>query len=498
LQKTKLTKISYAAVLALATITLAVQVHGQRVAPGGATEAVNDQSQLAADWPQYGFDPQHTSFNPNETLLGGSTVSMLQVAWQYFFPCSTYSSPVVVSGVLYTGSYCGDFEALDAATGQTLWTQYLGGVVDSAAVANGVVYVTAKEAATLFAFNASTGASLWTAQTGGWIYSNPTVANGIVYVGAADGKLYAFDAGSGTELWTTASLNIIESPSIENGIAYVGASDGHLFALDAASGVSIWTADMGGSNATPAVANGVVYEGGLDDHLYAFDAGTGAILWTGIGGGSSPAVANGMVYIGSEVQKRVYAFDASGCASPPCSPAWTAPTKGIVTAAPTVANGVVYAVAWDRYLYAFDASRGKMLWTYTAASSYNGCICPSPSVVNGVLYVGVTFGFQLYAFDLGGGTFVTTTSSANPSRLGQAVTFTTTVTAILQGMGKPTGTVTFKDGALTLGTGTLTSGQASFTTSKLNIGIHKIRAEYSGDSTFNPHKAIAILQKVVH
>ncbi len=95
-----------------------------------------------------------------------------------------------------------------------------------------------------------------------------------------------------------------------------------------------------------------------------------------------------------------------------------------------------------------------------------------------------------------GGTFLKTTSSANPSTLGQPVTFTTKVKASLGGVGSPTGKVVFMDGALTLGSGTLTSGQASFTTSRLNVGLHKIRARYSGDGTFNPHRAKTIVQKV--
>ena len=95
-----------------------------------------------------------------------------------------------------------------------------------------------------------------------------------------------------------------------------------------------------------------------------------------------------------------------------------------------------------------------------------------------------------------GGTFVKTTSSSNPSNLGEAVTFITAVTASLQGVGTPTGTVTFSDGALTLGTLMLQTGQATFTISRLNVGIHKIRAKYSGDATFNSHQAIPITQKV--
>src|SRR5438105_3675813 len=53
---------------------------------------------------------------------------------------------------------------------------------------------------------------------------------------------------------------------------------------------------------SPAVANGVVYIGSGDHKVYALNATTGAKLWsytTGGEGGSSPAVVNGVVYIGS-------------------------------------------------------------------------------------------------------------------------------------------------------------------------------------------------------
>ena len=49
------------------------------------------------------------------------------------------------------------------------------------------------------------------------------------------------------------------------------------------------------------MANGVVYFGACDI-LYALNASTGALLWSyglGYGESSSPAVANGVVYIGS-------------------------------------------------------------------------------------------------------------------------------------------------------------------------------------------------------
>ncbi len=76
-------------------------------------------------------------------------------------------------------------------------------------------------------------------------------------------------------------------------------------------------------------------------------------------------------------------------------------------------------------------------------------------------------------------------SSVNPSRVGQSVTFTATVT----GSSTPTGSVTFLNGSATLGTSTLTSGTATLTTSSLAGGSHTITAAYGGDTTFGGSSA---------
>lgn len=67
------------------------------------------------------------------------------------------------------------------------------------------------------------------------------------------------------------------------------------------------------------------------------------------------------------------------------------------------------------------------------------------------------------------------TSSANPSMLGQSVTFTATVTGP---GGTPGGTVTFADGATTLATVALDAGTATWSTSALAPGTHGITATY--------------------
>ena len=65
---------------------------------------------------------------------------------------------------------------------------------------------------------------------------------------------------------------------------------------------------------SPAIANGVVYVGSDDHKLYVFDAITGQQKWTASTGSSiysSPAIANGFVYIGS-YDGKLYAFSLFG------------------------------------------------------------------------------------------------------------------------------------------------------------------------------------------
>lgn len=73
---------------------------------------------------------------------------------------------------------------------------------------------------------------------------------------------------------------------------------------------------------SPAVAGGVVYVGSLGGKVYALNAATGARLWTYTTGDeviSSPAVANGTVYIGSE-DRNLYAFGLAGGIATPARP----------------------------------------------------------------------------------------------------------------------------------------------------------------------------------
>ena len=90
-------------------------------------------------------------------------------------------------------------------------------------------------------------------------------------------------------------------------------------------------------------------------------------------------------------------------------------------------------------------------------------------------------------------TMTSLSSSLNPSKLLQRVTFTSVVSCP---SGVPTGTVTFFDGTSAMRTVPMTDGRASFSTRILGIGDHPIRARYDGDSAHSSSESIVITQTV--
>lgn len=86
-------------------------------------------------------------------------------------------------------------------------------------------------------------------------------------------------------------------------------------------------------------------------------------------------------------------------------------------------------------------------------------------------------------------------SSLNPSVVGQAVTFTTSV---ISGGGTPPGSVTLKDGSTVLGARALSNGVATFSTSSLAVGTHSITAHYGGSNNFNGSTSSMTTQIVKH
>ncbi len=81
------------------------------------------------------------------------------------------------------------------------WATSIGGELTSCIVADGKVFVAAKDAHTLHAFDAQTGRPSWQFTVDGRIDSPPAYIDGLLIFGSADGSVYCLTAAEGKLVW---------------------------------------------------------------------------------------------------------------------------------------------------------------------------------------------------------------------------------------------------------------------------------------------------------
>ena len=139
---------------------------------------------------------------------------------------------------------------------------------------------------------------------------------------------------------------------------------------------------------SPSVADGIVYVGSQDKNIYAIGAWSGNLIWNFTTQGaieSSPAVANGKVYTGGD-DGYVYCLDAYTGAF-----IWKTFVNGnlpytygslVLKSSPAVSGDKVYIGSLDGYLYALNVNNGNIDWKFKTS----GPILSSPAVADGAVY----------------------------------------------------------------------------------------------------------------
>lgn len=348
------------------------------------------------------------------------------VRWRAETGGAVNSSPAVAHGLVYVLSQDGLLHAFEAATGVQRWKFATGGehryakpgvlgmspatevmpdpwdfYLSAPTVADDLVYFGGGDG-TVYALNALTGARVWTFRTGDVVHASPAVAGGAVYVGSWDGRFYALEAATGRLLWAFATGQDIEhhlmtgipgSAAVSGGRVFFGSRDANVYALDARRGTLIWKhpTENGWVEASPAVAGDTLYVTTSDSEKFlALDAATGRTLFelpTHIYAFSSPALAGGHAYFGGfdgqvhdvDLARRVYAASFA--------------TSGFY------ANG-------PRWLGADGRMRADKIWSDSTLDAAIvgirerlfslGSILSSPSVRNGIVFVGSVDG-NIYA-----------------------------------------------------------------------------------------------------
>jgi outer membrane protein assembly factor BamB len=310
-----------------------------------------------------------------------------------------------------------DLLAVQARTGEVVWTFHASGPAQPPTVVDGVVYfvvavLPGASSAVVYALNASDGSQRWHVQVDGHIVRcTPAIGEGVVYVTSTSGVV-ALNADDGSQRWQvelTSSSTNPSSPALANGLLFLGAGmlpDGSLgsasrlkfclclYALRASDGAVVWTHPTGDQVFdTPTVVDGVVYASEFADGLMALRASDGKLLWSqkGLHGSGSPTVANGVIYVAS-FDQHIYAVSASdGRQLWQTKDGEIGPSGGL-----TVSGGVVYVV--DTGVIALHATDGTRLWRWSGND--NRLLFSTPLVVQGVVFAAATCsnGFQFFGY----------------------------------------------------------------------------------------------------
>jgi polyvinyl alcohol dehydrogenase (cytochrome) len=188
------------------------------------------------NWPGHGFNLANWAWNAEEREIRASTAHRLTMKWRFPVNEMVATTPAVVDGIVYFGTWEGIVYALAAQTGEKRWS------FDARALAG--------------------SETAWKARGIG-IRGGLTVDGGRVYVGDTAGYLMALDAKTGALAWRTRLENhphvrVFSAAKIYEGRIYIGVSSleesairvderyngytfrGSVVSLDAATGKEIW------------------------------------------------------------------------------------------------------------------------------------------------------------------------------------------------------------------------------------------------------------------
>jgi len=414
-----------------------------------ASNASDQANSSKNDWPTYMHDSSHSGYSPSTAPLtnhtiwnfttGGAIESSPVIAdgivyvgsndgyfyainattgalvWRYNTYGPVEEAATILNGVAYVGGFHSHAVfAFNASTGTLIWNSPIESVglhINSATVVSGgLVYISvfvysSYSGGELYALNASTGEQVWTYRPIAWLQSNPAIADNLIYIVESWGAVYAVDTVSGNLSWSGGSNSPYGegSVSIADGVLYAGSAAQVVNAMDAKTGQAVWKANIFGgvSESCPAVANGVLYVsstiGGTSNSsgdflnnggVAALNLTTGNLLWnTTIGkiSKSSPAVADGVVFVGSDGPNGFYALNATTGGI-----IWKYATGDQVLSSPAIADGVVYVGSNDGNVYAFGSAQSlhpspspTPTQTLTPTPTYSqspSSLSPTPSV----------------------------------------------------------------------------------------------------------------------
>lgn len=238
------------------------------------------------------------------------------VLWMVQGPGSEPSTPAIAGDRLIVTSKVGTVTALNRANGKILWRLHLDANVESSPVVIGrLVYFGASDGR-VFAAYVGTGRIRWAYNTGGIVNSSPTILGNRVFVTTYAGSIFALNRFNGQRIWVTFIKrdyvlydSFYASLSTDGQRLFTISRSGQVVALRASDGSVLWTHNLDTTGySTPAVANGRIYVGDFNGYLHSYDAVTGNQVWQTYVGGRilGPGLVVGPLVFFSTLEQKTY------------------------------------------------------------------------------------------------------------------------------------------------------------------------------------------------
>ena len=234
-------------------------------------------------------------------------------------------------GKIFIATGYGTVIALDAGTGQPVWTKNLSIPIREAPTASdGRVFIVNSESE-LFCLKATDGSELWTQKglpenAAVLTSASPAVAGNLVYVPYPSGEITAIDIKNGQPKWTDSlakgqinssatAIGEAARPVVDGTTVFAMSRGGQLIATSKDKGERLWTRDISGSQ-TPWVAGDTLFVVDTTGKLIALTRKDGKVRWVtplpGDGRWSGPVLAGGKLWLASSEGIFVGVDAASG------------------------------------------------------------------------------------------------------------------------------------------------------------------------------------------
>lgn len=194
--------------------------------------------------------------------------------WTVAIPAAPMHAPVVYSGRIFVTTLPGLLTAHDIRNGHELWRVSL--IADQQiAVDEQHVYVAAGEE--IQALDAATGATVWRAPTG--TLTAPPVAQGGWLILSPARRTMALRAADGTVVWSRDNAVQRDRGTLTGDMLIVPLRSGVVQALDLKTGATRWQRPVGGFPAESLVVGERIYVGATDKVFYCLALATGRVEW---------------------------------------------------------------------------------------------------------------------------------------------------------------------------------------------------------------------------